>query len=520
MFYKFLQLVRSLSKKELIAIAVASAALLVSATLYVGHIISEKTVQIPAYGGIWREGIVGQPVFINPVISSNETDQDISRLVFADLEELSESIKPDPLFKEWSVRLKEDLKWSNGEKITSDDIIFTFDTITDPESRSIFAANFDGANVSRISELEVKFTLPSSYVFFEKTLKDLRIIPKHIFANIPPANFGLSLYAREPVGSGPYKFDSYRKEKDGFISEYSLVINKNYSGSQPYIKNITLKFYQDEERLIKAFNNGNIDGFPMSDPADISRLSVRHSIYSLPATRYYAVFLNSGLMSSFRDIAVRSSMSQLVPREEIASEIFKDFASPSFGPLPISEKNPLQVPEENLSLAGLEFKLTVPDIRPLTAMAEKIKNAWESYGASVSISALRSADIQESIRNRDYEALLFGNILNVPNDLYSFWHSSKRFYPGLNLAMFNNREADLLMEEIRSEPDPELREISTEMLSSAIMEDVGAIFLISPDYLYITSPKLKGFPIKEAVTFSDRLNSIESWYINTNRKFK
>lgn len=519
MLYKFRQIIKSLNKKELAVLAVSSAVFLVAAILYGGHVIGNKTVEVAACGGTWKEGVVGQPVFINPVVSGNEMDQDISRLIFDDLDLLSESIKSDESSREWSVRLKEDLEWSDGEKVTSDDIIFTFDTIINPESRSPFAANFDGANVDRVSELEVKFTLPSSYVFFEKTLREMRIIPKHIFGNIPPANFNLSSYVREPVGSGPYKFKSYEKEKDGFISEYRLTVNRNYSGETPYIREFIFKFYSDESRLIKAFNNGEIDGFPVSDPANLSQISVRHDIHPLPSSRYYAVFFNSGLASFFRDIKIREALSSIVPRENIINEVFGGFAAPSLGPAPNGE-TPEAAAAADIFLPDISFNLTVPDIRPLTAMAEMIKEKWESVGASVAISALRPADIQEQIRNRGYEALLFGNILNVPEDLYSFWHSSKRFYPGLNLAMFNDREADLIMEEIRGEEDEEARLELLKRLSSAISDNFGAIFIASPDYLYVSSPKLKGFSSFKATTFSDRLNGIRKWYVNTNRKFK
>lgn len=511
---------KSLRGRELAVTIAATALVLVSAILYIGYLVSTKTVQIPAYGGVWREGIVGQPVFVNPVISSNEADHDISKLLFDDLEELSESIKSDSLLREWTVRLREDIKWSDGAKITSDDVIFTFDTIIDPESRSPFSVSFDGARVERVSELEVKFLLPSSYVFFEQTLKDLNVIPKHIFGNIPPANFSLSSYAREPIGSGPYKFKSFKKENDGFISEYVLTANKNWHGKAPYIKDFVFKFYGDEVKLIKAFNNGDIDGFPASNPLSLEEISVIKSVYNIPAARYYAVFLNSGLIPQFRDTNIRKALSYFVPRTEITREIFKEFASPSFGPLtndPSSDKEPAAADN---SLAGLEFRLTVPDIPSLTAMAKRLESAWEAQGAAVNISALRSADIQESIRNRDYEALLFGNILNVEDDLYSFWHSSKRFYPGLNLALFNSREADLIMENIRSEADPDKRASLLKNLSSVITDNIGAVFTVSPDYLYVASPHLKGFTAETATTSSDRLENAERWYVNTNRKFK
>jgi len=521
LFYKLIQLFKSLNKKEAIAIVVATAVILVAAIFYAGYFINTHTIQVASYGGMWREGVVGQPVFINPVISVNETDHDIIELVFNDLEGLSTSIKPNLLFQEWTVRLAEDLKWSDGARITSDDIIFTFEAITDPSARSPLAASFEGASAERISELEVKFSLPASYVFFSETLSNLKVIPKHIFSAIPPANFGLSTYIREPVGSGPYKFKSYKQRPDGFISEYTLVANQNYHGKIPYIKNFIFKFYKDEALLIEAFNNGRIDGLPVADPALLSQIAVIKSAHSIPSTRYFAVFLNPGLIPQFRDINIRKSLSHFAPREKLVNDIFKEFARPSFGPFAAKtiQADELFVPAEN-SLVGLEFRLTVPDVAPLPAMANELKTAWEAEGAVVDVRVLRAADIQESIRNRDYEALLFGNILSIPNDLHSFWHSSKRFYPGLNLAFFNNQEADKIMEYVRSETAPEKKQDLLKRLSAVIIDNIGAVFTVFPDYIYVTSPRLNGFIAEKAITSADRLDNVELWYVKTNRVFK
>lgn len=495
--------------------------ILVTIIFYAGYFINTRTVQVATYGGLWREGVVGQPVFINPVISVNEIDHDIIKLVFNDLEGLSTSIQPNLLFQEWTVRLREDLKWSDGVRITSDDIIFTFEAIADPGARSPLSASFEGASAERISELEVKFSLPASYVFFGETLNSLKIIPRHIFNAIPPANFGLSSYIREPVGSGPYKFKSYQKEQNGFISEYALTINKHYHGKTPYIRDFVFKFYENEIRLIEAFNNGHIDGLPIADPALLSKIAVIKSVHSISSTRYFAVFLNSSLVPQFRDINIRKAMSHFTPREKLVNNIFEGLAKPAFSPLVAKtiQVDESFIPVEN-SLAGLEFRLTVPDVAPLPAIANELKAAWEAQGAFVDVRILRSTDIQESIRNRDYEALLFGNILSIPNDLHSFWHSAKRFYPGFNLAFFNNQEADTLMEYIRSEAVPEKKQDLLQRLSSVIVDNIGAVFTVFPDYIYVTSPRLKGFIIEKAITSADRLDNVELWYVKTNRVFK
>ena len=153
MLYKLLQLIRSLKKREIVLLSVSVAAVIISGTLFASYVMNERTEEIPVSGGIWREGVVGQPVFVNPIISGNDADQDISRLIFAGLADMSDDIRSDESGRIWTVRIKEGIKWHDGEKITSDDVIYTFDTIIDPESRSPISGNFDGASVSRVSEL-------------------------------------------------------------------------------------------------------------------------------------------------------------------------------------------------------------------------------------------------------------------------------------------------------------------------------------------------------------------------------
>ncbi|MDD4931183.1 MAG: ABC transporter substrate-binding protein [Candidatus Colwellbacteria bacterium] len=515
MFYKLFQLIRSLEKRELMVLWISAAVLVVTGTLFVVFTMTERTEDVPVTGGTWREGSIGQPVFINPVISGNDADQDISRLVFASLADMSDDIRSDETGREWTVRLKEGIRWHDGEKITSDDVIFTFDTIVNPESRSPIAGNFDGASVSRVSELEFKFSLPSSYVFFGNTLRNMRIIPKHIFGNIPPANFSLSSFIREPIGSGPYKFASYEKEKNGFVSEYRLTVNKDYFGDKPFIKEIIFKYYSDKNSLAEAYMNGEIDGFLASDPGLVSGITIRREIKTLHATRYYAAFLNPSIVSAFKDASVRRSLSNDVSRDRIVNEVFGGFAVPLLGPVSGSG-----VSGPSARLDGLSFTITVPDLEPLVKTADILKSDWESQGAMITVKALRPADIQQVIKDRSYEVLIFGNILNEPQDLYSFWHSSKRFYPGLNLSMWNDRTGDSLMEEIRTEVYPAVRAELASKLTSLIADSTSAVFLASPDYIYIVSPRLKGFETTEVITPVDRLADISKWYLVTERKVK
>ena len=120
------------------------------------------------------------------------------------------------------MRLKEGLTWQDGQQLTSDDVVFTVQSIQDPDAHSPLYQSWQGVTATRVSELEVQFTLTNPYAFFGDNLKNLYIVPKHLYADTPPGNWHLSDYNLKPVGSGPYQFLSYNKNSDGFISSYSL----------------------------------------------------------------------------------------------------------------------------------------------------------------------------------------------------------------------------------------------------------------------------------------------------------
>lgn len=134
--------------------------------------IKEKTVVVPAAGGSYTEGILGQPAHINPVTASTEADKSLVRLIFSNLSDISDKIAADKTGKNWDIRLKENIHWSDGEKLTSDDVIFTIQKIQDPDSGSPLSSSWQGVGVNRISELELQITLGSPYSFSNRILKN------------------------------------------------------------------------------------------------------------------------------------------------------------------------------------------------------------------------------------------------------------------------------------------------------------------------------------------------------------
>lgn len=530
------------SPRERFAFWIAVGTLFVSSAALAAAAIQKSTTIVPAKGGEYVEGIAGQPIYLNPVLASSETDKIMVRLLFANLAELSDKIEIQESGKTWKVRLKENLRWSDGAQLTSDDIVFTVEKIQDPETQSPLFPSWQGISVSRLSELEVQFNLVSPYSFFQRNLESLYILPKHIFADTPPANWRLSEYNLKPVGSGPYKYESHSVLPSGFIRNYTLSENPAYIRGSPLIQEYEVRFFFKTEEVLKAFNAGEIDGFAGLEPETAAQISRSYQTLAFELPGYYAVFWNQSQNLAFKDAAVRKALSQAIDREELVRKIFGGRARAIWSPA--ATVVPETASPENIATlldkAGwktgengirekavrngkiaLEFTLTLPDVPFLVKTAEELKTGWEKIGARVNLLPLKTQDLAAGpVKNREYQALLFGNILNPPGDLYAFWHSNERFYPGLNLALWSNSRADHLMEAIRREFDPAGRDAKLAELDGLIQSDYPAAFLYSPNYEMIATKDLRGVATGLVAEPADRFRNVNQWHLKTARALK
>lgn len=169
----------------------------------------------------------------------------------------------------------------------------------------------------------------------------------------------------------------------------------------------------------------------------------------------------------------------------------------------------------------LKFSLATVDQENLVKVAKIIKEQWKKAGVKIEINKLPISQLeQDIIKTRNYDILLFGEALGAIPDLLPFWHSSQKIDPGLNLAVYENKDADALLEEIRKTSDINERAIKLETLQDIIINDSPAVFLYCPDYIYLASKEIKGIEAKKIVDPSKRFIGIENWYINTRRIWK
>lgn len=508
------------------------------------------TVAVPSNGGSFTEGIIGEPRLVNPLLSqTSDADRDLSSLVFSglyryngdgklvpDLAKSMPEVTSDGL--SYSVTLRDDARWHDGVPVTADDVVFTVQTAqnSDYGVPLVVRANWQGITVERASDRVVIFRLKSRYAQFPANLT-LGILPKHLWGDVKPSNFSLNELNLKPIGSGPYTFSSLIKDGLGHIVSYTLAAWDHYYAGRPHIDGITFKFYGSEDELITAFNKNDVDNIGYLSGENVSRLQFKNRINleQIKMPRYYAAFFNQTQSKALADKNVRLALNEATDRVSIINTVLDGNAflinSPMLGGILDINAN-VQTYDFDLDQAtsvlkaggikpeAVELKITTSTWPELVSVAQQLKTQWEQLGIKVTVETLPISQLQQVIKDRSYQVMLFGEFLSIDPDPYPYWHSSQRQEPGLNLALYKNDTADRLMEEARATLDPLQRMEKYDEFQKVVIEDIPAVFLYSPHYLYGISRSIMGFNAQLLSTPSDRFSGIQNWYIDTARQFK
>jgi ABC-type transport system substrate-binding protein len=322
---------------------------------------NSKTVEVPNYGGVYREGVVGSTSWlnINPVYDSqNEIEKDIIEIVFDGLMRYDENNNVVPHLianyevqenKVFKITLRDDIYWSDGEKITTDDVLFTIDTILNPDFQSELMQQWTGVDVEKISEREVHFFLDSPSAIFQENLT-IKIIPEHIFKGYAPQDFRYLKHNFVPVSSGPYKLKEIKEDDQGVIKSVALDRNPFYFKESPFIEEVHFLFFENKNTLLEAQKKGEVDGFVISD-GDYSyfaneNFANKYNEITLP--RYFSVLFNSRKDNLLKEVAIREALLLSVNKEEMVSSVLSGKGEVVASPLLPSFYN-FQKPEEEKS---------------------------------------------------------------------------------------------------------------------------------------------------------------------------
>ncbi|TSC94920.1 MAG: peptide/nickel transport system substrate-binding protein [Parcubacteria group bacterium Athens1014_10] len=523
---------------------------------------------LPAKGGEYSETLVGNPKYINPVLApANEVDLDISRLIFSGLltrdkdqkliPDLAEQYQMSEDQKTYTFFLRKDAKWHNGEKFSADDVIFTIETIQNNEFKSPLYSSFKGVKCEKVDDEQVKFILNEPYAPF-LSLLTLGIIPKHLWRDFTPTQFYLAEYNLKPIGTGPFKFKSLVKEKNGVIKTYILKRNDKFYRESAFLEKFNFKFYFSYNEAIRAFKNKNANGLAAASEA-LSKETFNYKnfdLHSLHLSQYSAIFFNQSNNQFLKEKNIRQALSYAIDKERIIKEVLAERGEIIDGPIlrgglgynseikkyriDLDKANQLlndlgwifeeSTAAEQESEGAVKFRkkgdeelkiiLTTVEKEAGNKTAEIIKESWEKIGVKTELQLIpKEIILKEIIKPRNYQALLYGVILGPDVDPYLLWHSSQISEFGLNLANFSDKEADQVLEDGRKIFNPDTRHLKYQHFQNIMLEQMPAIFLYSSFYNYLIDKKIKGFDLENISLPSDRFIDVEKWYIKTRRGF-
>lgn len=514
----------------------------------------------PGVGGIMSEGIVGSFTGANPVYATSPVDASVARLVFSSLMkydssnqlvgDLAENLDANPEGDKYTVRLRENILWHDGQPLTAEDVVFTYQTIQKPDARSPLLPNWRKVEIKAVNERTVEFKLPHGLASFPHSLTN-GIVPKHILGKIPPADLRSAQFNTvRPVGSGPFKWEDIQVSggsPENREEQVGLVANNDYYKGPPKIERFVVRAIHNQERLARLLEAGEVRAAAglSNVPPNLSESSRE---YSVPLTGQVMVFFKNS-NEILKDRRVRRALT----RGTNQAEIIRSLGYPVLftkGPLLSSHTGynkdivqysyDIEAAKKLLDKAGWkvgtngirERKISKKQTLPLTfelhsqsgnqyaQIAQDLQKQWKELGVDLKVTLEEDTKLQSTIAFHSYDALLYGITLGSDPDVYAYWHSSQadpRSNSRLNLSEYKSNQADAALEAGRSRVAADLRQAKYRPLLEAWRRDAPGVALYQPRYLYITNNRIFGFEPTVFNSPTDRYANVEGWAVRQDR---
>lgn len=512
----------------------------------------------PTPGGIYTEGMLGNFTNANPIYASTTVDSSVSRLIFSGLlkydqnnqliGDLAEKIEVNDKGTLYTVTLKPNLKWHDGHSLTTEDVAFTYQTIQNPDAKSPFVASWQGVTIKVVNERTVTFNLPNALVSFPYSLTS-GLVPKHILGEVPKTQLrSVGFNSVSPIGAGPFKWEGVNvsgETTEDRLQHISLAPFKDYAGGLPKLDKFILKIFRDESTMAEQFKKQEVNALSgLSSTPGSLRGNPEITEYNIPLTGAVMVFLKSS-QDILKDPVVRKAISLatdpakvVVSFEPPIKQVTQPFLEGQVG----YDKNlsqqtgNLAQAQKILADAGwqpnaqgirskagvpLTFRLFLQDNDEYGRIARTLQEQWKAAGIDAQLVAQSDSDLQTTLAFHNYDALVYGISIGADPDIFAYWHSTQadlRSPTRLNFSEYRSPIADRALEGGRTRAEPTLRTVKYKPFLEAWRNDVPAIGLYQPRFLYLVHGRVHGFDTKVMNSTSDRYSNVENWMMRQTQK--
>ncbi|MDI6801913.1 MAG: peptide-binding protein [Thermodesulfovibrionales bacterium] len=465
-----------------------------------------------------------------PLLASDSASGEISGHIYNGLTKYDKNIQiTGELAESWDVspdglkitfHLRRGVRWHDGTEFTSDDVLFTYQTVTNPKVPTPYSSNYGPVEkVEALDKYTVKVTYKEPYAPALESW-GMGIIPKHILAKNANETKDLTSpeISRNPVGTGPYKLKEWITGQKIVLEAY-----ENYFEGRPKIDRFIARIIPDTATMFLELKFGGIDFMGLTPPqyklqSQTDFFKTYFQKFKYPAFGY--TYLGYNLLNPlFTDKRIRQAIAHAINKKEIIAGVLLGYGTPCTGPFPpeswafnpavkdyeydpdkaiklLSEAGWKRNPEGVIEKDGRKFSFTVlvnqgNEARLKTAQI--IKEQLKKTGIEMNIKVLEwQALLHEFIDKKRFEAIIMGWALSRDPDLYDIWHSSKTKEREFNFISYKNEEVDRLLIQGRQTFNMEKRKKIYHRIHEILAEEQPYTFLYVPDALPVLHKRFKG----------------------------
>lgn len=493
-------------------------------------------------GGTYTEATLGEVKSMNPLFANTSSEKVLSRLMFATISTidysghagtgLAESIRSDESGKIWTVKLREGLKWSDGEPITNEDVIFTANLIKNPTVSSIYDSNLSNVKISENEQGEIVFDLPVSYADFITAL-NFPVVPKHVLGEADPKTLIENNFSNAPVTSGAFSYNATQISA-GEEKIYYLSANPNYYLGNVMLNSFAVHTFNTKDDIIQAVNAGSVTGTAELTETEANQVTTGQFLVKKSGLNSGAFIFFNTANDVVKNTEMRAAIRQGIDMGKIRASAADDSALDY--PLLKSQielMNYPAIPERDFEAAkariaelsggeALHLEVATVNSGYLPGVTEAIKSELESLGFEVNVTVYE--ENQEFINNvvskRSYDILVYEVELGTDPDLLPYFHSSQANSSGLNLSNYRDALVDDLLLGARDATNNEVRVKKYETFLERFVSGVPAIGIYQPNLTYYYNKNVRTFNDVQLVTALDRFTDINEWAVNKGTKNK
>ena len=496
----------------------------------------------PVYGDTLVYGMLGEPSNMLPYLSSDASSSEVAGQFYV------APLKYDKDFNvvKWAAgefdilddglklrfTLKKGIRWQDGVELTADDAEFTYNVMTNPETPTAYAGDFNIIKAFRKLDrysFEVEYEKP-----FPRSLSTWMgsLMPKHALEG---ADLRSTPLARMPLSCGPYLMKEWEPG-----ASLTLTANPDYFDGRPYIDRVLYRIIPDSTTMFLELEAGKLDvmsGMTAQQylyQAKTPSFAARYDTYKSLASSY--TYMGYNLKSPlFSDVRVRRAIAYALDKRDIIKGSLLGLGEPTIGPYrpdswayntaikdyPHDPAKALALLDEAgwkkgksglLEKDGRPFSFTLlsnqgNEQRIKTAII--IQNQLQPLGIEVKIRTVEwAAFLKQFVMPGYFDAVILAWTMPVDPDGFDVWHSS-RVGGGLNFIGYADKEADACLEAARSTFDQAERKKRYDRFQEILHRDQPYCFLYVPYALSAVNKRFKGLDPGAAGIFHDT----DRWWV-------